>query len=103
MLRFDSDIKISSGNIFAIGDIHGDVRALIICLRDLCHVIKSTQVTEKDLRIREDGYMVDMLSRDVPLDDRLYDQTLGYKWIGGDSIVVLNGDLLDNLRVQSGK
>ena len=28
------------GNIYAIGDIHGDIIPLIICLRDCCNVIK---------------------------------------------------------------
>lgn len=99
MLRFESDIKFPTGNLYAIGDIHGDIRALIICLRDLCKVIVSNNITDKLLQTRRDEYMIEMINRDVDLyDTRLYDQSLGYKWIGGTSIVVIVGDILDNLR-----
>lgn len=31
-------------NIFAIGDIHGDIIPLVICLRDCCKVIRKNQI-----------------------------------------------------------
>ena len=81
--------------IYAIGDIHGDIMPLIICLRDCCKVIK-----------KKDGYNYIQTEIDKDLDsnmlkewnDSTYVDDLNYIWIGGDSNVVFCGDLLDNVR-----
>jgi hypothetical protein len=81
--------------IYAIGDLHGDIMPLIICLRDCCKVIKKktnfyfTQ-TEKDTDL------VNELNKEYT--DDTYKDDLNYEWIGQDCAIVLCGDLLDNVR-----
>jgi hypothetical protein len=79
--------------IYAIGDLHGDIMPFIVCLRDCCKVIKSTK--HFDLTI-QDTYLVNELSK--KWDDSTFDSSLGYEWIGEGSQVVLCGDIIDNIR-----
>ena len=81
--------------IYAIGDIHGDIMPLIICLRDCCKVIAKKEGFgfEQD-KIDQD--LVNLLSKEW--DDKNYKEDLNYEWIGGDANVVFCGDLLDNVR-----
>jgi len=82
-------------NIFAIGDIHGDIMPLIVCLRDCCKVIvKKSNFNFNQNEIDKD--LVDMLSKEW--DDKSYVEDLNYEWCGGSSAVVFCGDLLDNVR-----
>jgi len=80
--------------IYAIGDIHGDIIPLIICLRDCCKVIKK--------------YGFNPLEKDEELNNLMatenmtnFDNTLGYLWCGGKAKVVFCGDLLDNVRKET--
>lgn len=81
--------------IYAIGDIHGDIMPLIICLRDCCKVIKKKEGY---------NYIQNEIDKDLnsnmlkEWNDSTYVDDLNYMWIGGDSNVVFCGDLLDNVR-----
>ena len=81
--------------IFAIGDIHGDIIPLIICLRDCCKVIKKKDgFTFKQNKIDED--LISQMSKEW--NDSTYVEDLNYEWCGEDSFVVFCGDILDNVR-----
>jgi hypothetical protein len=81
--------------IYAIGDIHGDIMPLIVCLRDCCKVItKKPNFNFNQIEIDKD--LVEQLSKEW--DDKSYPEDLNYEWIGEDSNVVFCGDLLDNVR-----
>lgn len=92
----ESIIKNASySNIFAIGDIHGDIIPLIVCLRDCCKVItKKSNFKFNQNEIDQD--LIDMLSKEW--DDKSYKEDLNYEWCGGSAAVVFCGDLLDNVR-----
>lgn len=83
------------GNIYAIGDIHGDIIPLIICLRDCCNVIK---------KIDSFNFDQDTIDNDLNLqmnkewDDITFVDNLNYEWCGENAFVVFCGDLLDNVR-----
>jgi hypothetical protein len=81
--------------IFAIGDIHGDIEPLVVCLRDCCNVIK-----KKDkFNFKQNKYDIDLYKQMTKKwDDKTYVEDLNYKWIGGNSIIVFCGDFLDNVR-----
>jgi len=105
-------------------DVHGDMMALIINLRDCAKVIKKRDqfvfkqdmidedlvrhmnVNLNDLFIsRENQEKLDYIDPSVHTyfykngDDVLsYDFAMNYEWIGGDSHIVLIGDIIDNVR-----
>lgn len=75
LLECDNKIKSKSiydhkRRIIAIGDIHGDLGALLVCLADVARVIKYEYVNN----------------------------TIKYKWIGEDTYVVIVGDIIDRKR-----
>jgi len=80
-------------NIYALGDIHGDIVPLIICLRDCCQVIKKKFAFDQN---KEDEDLIRELSKEY--NDTTYKDDLNYEWCGEDSFVVLCGDILDNAR-----
>ena len=84
-----------TGAIYAIGDIHGDIIPLIICLRDCCKVIKKKEGYHFDQET-QDKDLNDQMNRDW--DDNKYPNDLNYEWCGGNAYVVFCGDLLDNVR-----
>jgi hypothetical protein len=72
--------------IYAIGDVHGDIIPLIVCLRDCCQVIKSNNSNYQELLSLE-------------YNDKNYVDDLNFDWIANDkTAVVLCGDILDNTR-----
>ena len=82
--------------VIALSDIHADLEAFVVCLRDCAHVIK-----------KQKGFP---FSQDQPDSDLYYQLSLAnvhepdyapdlhYQWVGGDSIVVVVGDLIDGAR-----
>jgi hypothetical protein len=91
--KFDTIIKTESP-IVCLSDIHGDIDALITCLRDCASVIKKTSTNLEDIRDPD-------LEKYLPLnlnDTKEYVDDLNYKWIGGKTIVVIVGDILDTVR-----
>ena len=81
--------------IYAIGDIHGDIMPLIICLRDCCKVIKKKEGYNYTQNEIDKDLDLNMLKK---WDDSTYVDDLNYTWIGEEASVVFCGDLLDNVR-----
>lgn len=103
---FKTDIIISQDTpIISLSDIHGDIDALIIALRDCAKVIKSNN-NIPDLSIPGNN------KRDIELDKLLnldlndsadavkfdLNHNLTFSWIGGSTHVVIVGDILDPRR-----
>jgi hypothetical protein len=90
-------------DIYAIGDIHGDFRAMLICLRDCCKVIEKTSgkfdPNKEDKEIRTILEDVDFSKTCVDFENFVCD--FGYRWIPkNNSVVVFLGDLIDNNRIK---
>ena len=108
---YNSDISIDTNiiPIYVFSDVHADIQALIISLRDCAGVIKKKSNmqlpnlndntnNEKYLPTVSDPYLENMLNIDIFLEDGEYDESLGYEWCGGSSIIVIIGDLIDGSR-----
>ncbi len=78
-------------NLYVFSDVHSDLDALIIILRDCAKVISPNIGT--DLMTYKSIAQID-----ISIEDGLYKEELGYHWSGGNSFVVIIGDILDNLR-----
>jgi hypothetical protein len=107
--------------IIALSDIHADIDALIIALRDCAKVIiKNPKIydgTNYGLEYHEgfchtnirldagDAFLENLLNLDLnkKTNDDFFNKhcDLGYMWIGGPSHVVIVGDILDGLRTGS--
>ena len=100
---FSKTFKLNhKGNIYAIGDIHGDIIPLIICLRDCCNVIKkkSNIILKKQVFNFNQNKIDDDLNYQMnkEWDDTTFVDNLNYEWCGDNAYVVFCGDLLDNVR-----
>jgi len=100
--------------IVAFSDIHGDMDALIVCLRDCARVIRRRReypsnppedpgmihIPEFDARLRDEQLEM-FLQMDI--NDQRYRRDVGYEWVKGNkTIVVILGDLIDPLRRKNG-
>ena len=86
------------GPIHSLSDIHGDLHSFIITLRDCAKVIgKVDYISGNNLDIIDPDIEYN-LNIDISEDDNDYDETLGYEWIGGNSYVVICGDMIDPSR-----
>jgi len=105
---YNSDISTEQ-TIYTFSDVHADIQALIISLRDCAGVIRKRAGLElsnlEEIASREkylphitDRYLEDMLNLDICYADNGYDETLGYEWIGTNNIVVIIGDIIDGSR-----
>jgi hypothetical protein len=81
--------------IITFSDIHADIDSLIINLRDCGNVIKTKQ--EFDLNVR-DEQLENLLNIDLNTNESDYRVNLNYEWCGGDTYVVIIGDILDGIR-----
>lgn len=140
--------SINNENIYAFSDIHGDLSALIINLRDLAECIEynnnlkrfnseyinihninkinkflkkqyEIKYTEYDyIQIYNDNYWKELAKKKLPEDILFdeqqtinyikntekkkykydYDPLLGFKWCGGNKVIIITGDLIDNYR-----
>ncbi len=96
-IYFQTNILKPNSKIIALSDIHGDLQSLIISLRDCGKVIKKKNNTfdpnkyDSDLEIE--------LEKDLN-EDSTYKSDLGYEWIGGETIVVICGDMIDPNRTK---
>jgi hypothetical protein len=77
--------------ILSFSDIHGDIHSLIIALRDCGEVI----IKESFSNDIEDTDLEKLLNIDISIEDNGYIDTLNYKWIGGNTHIVIIGDFLD--------
>lgn len=91
--------------IIALSDIHGDIDALIIALRDCAKVIKSNN-NIPNLSIPNGNYRDAQLDNLLKLDlnnnadATLFDlnHALTFSWIGGNTHVIIVGDIIDGKR-----
>jgi hypothetical protein len=94
--NFKSEINDPSiRQIFAMSDLHGDLFGTIIMLRDCCKVIKKKE-DHPFSQMEIDKEIKDYLEMD--LNSSSYVNDLNYEWIGGNSHVVICGDIIDNFR-----
>ena len=111
-------------NIFALSDIHADIDALIISLRDCAKVIRKNPTkynttnnygiefsdVDSETNIRKNNndefleYLL-QLNLNNAGDEKIFNDNLdlGYEWIGGNSHVVIVGDILDGARIKAKK
>lgn len=79
--------------IIALSDIHGDIDALIIALRDCAQVISNHQSHK---------LLLDTLHLDLNKEEDAIKykgtENLGFEWSGDNTHVVLIGDTIDNIR-----
>jgi hypothetical protein len=90
----DSNIN----RIIALSDLHSDIHAFIICLRDCAKVIRkvpnvNTIIIPDVLKLDQDTE--DMLELNLNENENLYKDNLNYEWIGGTTNIVICGDILD--------
>jgi hypothetical protein len=102
---FETNMNVAADRrIITFSDLHGDLEALLVCLRDCAGVIRK--------KPRLDGSLLfdPSVSRDPELDTflqldinhNLYRRDLNYEWVMtpdvASTIVVIIGDLLDPVR-----
>ena len=80
--------------VIALSDIHADLEALIVTLRDCAKVIRKKNGFHANL---PDAFLYEQLNLES-VHDPAYQPNLGYEWNGGDSVVVIVGDLIDGAR-----
>ena len=93
-LGFETEIT-HRGPIVALSDIHGDLHAFIISLRDCSEVIGKQNFNNNEIDPELEYY----LNMDISREDGNYDETFGYQWIGGHTYVVICGDIIDLKRL----
>ena len=94
-------VDSSINRIIALSDIHSDIHAFIICLRDCAKVIR--KVPNINTIILPDVHKLDqdtedMLELNLNDNEILYRDNLNYEWIGGTTNIVICGDILDGYR-----
>jgi predicted MPP superfamily phosphohydrolase len=100
-IKFKTDMIVDvNRRIIALSDIHCDLEAMIICLRDCTKVIKKKEQYNFNQYVPDDDLYI-QLNKNIW--DISYNVDLGYEWCGGDTIVVIIGDLLDGTRKHSMK
>ena len=83
--------------VIALSDIHGDIQAFIIALRDCAKVIKK----KRCFNFTNDIYdynLEEELNKDLNDFHLNYQNDLNYEWIGGNTHVVICGDIIDPYR-----
>ena len=97
MVWYTNIVDESIERIIALSDIHSDIHALIIELRDCAKVIK-----KKNMEISKDNLDKDteyLLNLDLNENEELYKDDLNYEWCGGKHThIVICGDILDGYR-----
>lgn len=87
-----------TNQIVTFSDIHGDLDALIVCLRDCANVIYKPGFNPS--AGQRDPDLVRYFEMDI--NSNQYDRSLGYQWRHDDtSFVVIIGDLIDPVRVRA--
>ena len=93
-INYETFISNFNSIIYAIGDIHGDMMPLVMCLRDCFGVIKKKGFYFNQNEIDDD--LVTQMNKEW--DDETFKDDLNYEWCGNNSYVVFCGDILDNVR-----
>lgn len=86
--------------IIALSDIHGDIHALIIALRDCAQVIKKKNGSNLTNPSELDRETEELLEMDLNISDKYVDD-LNYEWCGGNTHIVICGDILDGYRMNN--
>ena len=81
--------------VIAVSDLHGDLHAFIVHLRDCAKVI-TKNFSLNPLLLDQDTETE--LEKDLNIHVKTYKADLNYHWIGGNAHVVICGDILDNVR-----
>jgi hypothetical protein len=117
---YETNIIDPTINVFSLSDIHGDIQSFIISLRDCAKVIrkKKSPVTsdlifdddsdaERNFNLNNytdfnkdtyDENMESILNLDLNKDEYIYINDLNYEWCGGNTHVVICGDMIDPFR-----
>jgi hypothetical protein len=77
-------------HVFTFSDIHGDLDALVLCLRNCAEVI----VQEQGMNYNNEKVKNCQL--------KSYRDDLGFIWTASDTMIVIVGDIIDNVRVMNG-
>ena len=98
-----SDLDIDpSTRIISLSDIHGDMDALIIALRDCAKVIEPVSGIPSIGNNTRDPELDRLLNLDLKELANMQDfdahSELNFRWIGGNTHVVLVGDIIDPIR-----
>lgn len=89
------DNKIT--RIIALSDIHSDIHAFIICLRDCAKVIKKKSYVYTNIHLLDED-TENLLEMNLNDKKNEYIDDLNYEWIGGNTHIVICGDILDGAR-----
>jgi hypothetical protein len=107
---YETNIINPTIKIFSLSDIHGDIQSFIISLRDCANVIRKKKPQKQDLDKKTlynyedfnnetyDANMEDILNLDLNKDEERYIPDLNYEWCGGNTHVVICGDMIDPYR-----
>ena len=83
--------------IIALSDIHGDMHALIIAFRDCAQIIRKKPTVRINLDILDED-AERLLEMDLNKNEDDYKDDLNYEWCGGNTHVVICGDMIDPYR-----
>lgn len=89
------DQKIN--RIITLSDIHSDIHAFIICLRDCAKVIRKKHLETIDI-YSLDKDTEDLLELNLNIREEQYIDDLNFEWIGGNTHIVICGDIIDGAR-----
>ena len=92
---YDTEMTLpETAKIVAVSDLHADLHVFIVQLRDCARVI-SKHGFDPDAA---DSTLEEQLFIDIIDSDGSYDDSLGYRWVGQNTHVVICGDILDGHR-----
>ena len=117
---YNTNIIDPTIKVFSLSDIHGDIQSFIITLRDLAEVIKKKKappinpklIDKKNFNLTYyknfsnntyDDNMENILNLDLNTDENIYIDDLNYEWCGGNTHVVICGDIIDPQRAKEGE
>ena len=97
---YQTNILNTKMEVFSLSDIHGDIQSFVIALRDLAEVIKKKKEIP-GYEFKQDEYdtnMEEILKLDLNTYEDKYIPDLNYEWCGGNTHVVICGDIIDPQR-----
>jgi hypothetical protein len=110
---YETNIIDPTVKVISLSDIHGDIQSFIISLRDCAKVIRKKKPSQnpdseesmpnlKNYSVFNnetyDNNMEDILNLDLNTSEKDYIDDLNYEWCGGNTHVVICGDMIDPFR-----